>query len=185
MILFVNACVRKDSRTLRIAKHLLSLFEDKNIEEVVLEDIKFPIVDEEFIELRDRLKRENKIDNKIFDLGRQFQMADYIVIAAPYWDLSFPASLKQYIEQINVLNITFKYDDKGNPEGLCNAKKLYYVSTAGGYYDNMDYSYGYIKDLCHTFYGIKDTELIFVKGLDIIGNDSNKIVEDCIKNIKL
>ena len=184
MILYVNSCVREDSRTQKIANHLLKLLND-DVEEVKLEEIRFPIVDENFINRRDELKRNNQLDDKIFDLGKQFQKADIIVMAAPYWDLSFPASLKQYIEQINVLNITFKYDDNGIPTGLCNAKKLYYVSTAGGNYCNMDYSYGYIKELCHTFYGINDTELIFANGLDIIGNNPDKIIEDCIKNIKI
>ena len=37
-----------------------------------------------------------------------------IVIAAPYWDLSFPAVLKTYLEQINVLGVTFDYSDDGH-----------------------------------------------------------------------
>ena len=61
----------------------------------------------------------------MFELARQFAAADQIVIAAPYWDLSFPAALKQYFEQINVLGITFAYTPEGVPKGLCRARKLY------------------------------------------------------------
>ena len=41
----------------------------------------------------------------MFDLAKQFAEADEVIIAAPFWDLSFPAALKQYFEQINVLGI--------------------------------------------------------------------------------
>ena len=34
----------------------------------------------------------------MFDLAGQFAGADTIVIAAPFWDLSFPAALKQYMQ---------------------------------------------------------------------------------------
>ena len=40
-ILFVNACVRKDSRTRRLAEHLLGLL-GGNAEEARLEDAAFP-----------------------------------------------------------------------------------------------------------------------------------------------
>ena len=42
----------------------------------------------------------------MFDLARQFARAEIIVMAAPYWDLSFQAALKQYLEQVNVVGIT-------------------------------------------------------------------------------
>ena len=44
----------------------------------------------------------------------------------------FPALLKQYLEQISVVGITFKYSENGVPVGLCRADRLFYVTTAGG-----------------------------------------------------
>ena len=105
MILFVNACVRKESRTLRLAKRLLNNL-NGDIKEVRLEEVSFPIVDEAFIERREALKNVGNYDDPMFDLGKDFANADTIVIAAPYYDLSFPAMLKQYFEQINVLGLT-------------------------------------------------------------------------------
>lgn len=53
-ILYVNACVRKESRTKILAEKLL--FElDEPFEEIRLEDISFPIITEEYLNLRDRL----------------------------------------------------------------------------------------------------------------------------------
>ena len=48
-----------------------------------------------------------EFNDHIFDYAKDFAKADTIVIAAPFWDLSFPASLKCYIEAINILGITF------------------------------------------------------------------------------
>ena len=97
MVLFVNACVRKQSRTLILAKRLLGTL-DGEIKEIQLEKVDFPVVNEEFIELREKLKTAGKYDEPMFLLARDFSNADTIVIAAPYYDLSFPAMLKQYFE---------------------------------------------------------------------------------------
>ena len=124
MILFVNACVRGESRTRRLAEALLDRLGGE-MEEVRLHEIDFPVVDEAFLTERDRLIAQEKWGHPMFELARQFAAADQIVIAAPYWDLSFPAALKQYFEQINVLGITFAYTPEGVPKGLCRARKLY------------------------------------------------------------
>jgi FMN-dependent NADH-azoreductase len=99
------------------------------------------------------------------------------VIAAPYWDLSFPAMLKQYLEQINVVEITFKYSEEGVPIGLCRANRLFYVTTAGGYYVPEDYGFGYVKALAQNYYGIQDVRKIEAVGLDIFGADACAIMK--------
>ena len=176
MVLFVNACVRKESRTLELTRYLIDRLNDE-IKEVKLVDLIFPVVDEAFIVRREELKNKQKYDDPMFDLARDFAEADTIVIAAPLWDLSFPASLKQYFEQINVLGLTFTYSEDGIPSGLCQAKSLYYVTTAGGTVLSDDYGYGYVKAMAETFYGISDTYLIKAEGLDIIGADTDQILK--------
>ena len=176
MILFINACVRKVSRTKKLADYLLSQTVEQ-IEEVKLSEIEFPVVDEKFLSMRDRLISEQKFNNPMFDFAQQFAQADKIVIAAPYWDLSFPAVLKQYFEQINVLGVTFSYSPEGVPVGLCKAKKLYYVTTAGGNFVPEEYGYGYVKALAESFYGINDIVLIKAEELDIIGSDVENILK--------
>ena len=86
--------------------------------------------------------------------------------------------LKQYIEHINVLGITFEYTPEGIPKGLCKAKKLYYVMTAGGTFVPEEYGFGYIKALAQSFYGIKEVELIKAVGLDIVGADVDAIMNE-------
>ena len=55
----------------------------------------------------------------LFRYAKQFAQAADIVVAAPYWDLSFPSILKVYLEQICVTGLTFQYTPEGIPEILC------------------------------------------------------------------
>lgn len=182
MILYINSCVREHSRTRRLAENLLAGL-DAEVEEVRLSDISFPAVDEAFLKNRDRLIAAGEFDNSLFALARQFAAADQIVVAAPYWDLSFPSALKQYFEQINVLGITFLYTPEGIPKGLCRAKKLYYVMTAGGMYVPEEFGFGYVRALAQNFYGIEDVQLIRAVGLDIDGADVESIMNDSLNSI--
>ena len=90
-ILFINACVRAESRTKRLADKLLQMM-NETYDEVCLMDIPFPVVDENFLNERARLASEEECDNPMIKLAKQFAEAEEIVIAAPYWDLSFPAA---------------------------------------------------------------------------------------------
>ena len=111
---------------------------------------------------------------------RQFAAADEIVIAAPYWDLSFPATLKQYLELVNAVGITFKYSPEGIPQGQCRACRIWYVMTAGGHYVPEEFGYGYVKVLAQGYYGIHETRLISACGLDIIGADPEAILDEAM-----
>ncbi len=177
MILFVDACVRKESRTRKLAEALLAKMDDE-VCHVVLEDIEWSVTDEAYLSKRDELIAKGAFDDEMFALARQFAEADRVVIAAPYWDLSFPAALKQYIEAINVVGITFEYTSEGFPGGLCRADKLYYVMTAGGNYVPEEFGYGYIKALAENFYGIKEVSMIKATGLDIYGADAEEILKE-------
>ena len=182
-ILFINACVRGESRTRRLAEKLLEKL-NRPVEEVRLEDISFPVANEDFLDMRDRLISEGKLESPVFDLARQFSEAETIVIAAPYWDLSFPAALKQYFEQVNVVGITFRYTEEGVPVGLCKADRIFYVSTAGGIYVPTEFGFGYVKALAQGYYGIADVRLIEAVGLDIYEADIEAILEEAEETIE-
>ena len=180
MILYINCCVRKNSRTDVIARHLLSKLGQYT--EVNPEKENLLPLNEERLEDRNNLIASGRLDNTIFDNAKKFAEADIIVISAPYWDLSFPAILKIYIENIMVSGITFSYSPEGIPLGLCKARKLYYISTAGGPF-TANYGYDYIRSLCTDMFGIKETELIKAEMLDIDGNNPEEIVQAAIENI--
>ena len=175
-VLFINACVRKQSRTKKLADYLISHLSGE-ISEVRISDISFPTVDEAFLSKRDNLIMRREFSSPLFTCARDFAAADVIVIAAPFWDLSFPAALKQYFEQVNVNGITFHYTEEGIPQGLCQAKKLYYVTTAGGPVYSDEYGFGYVKALAQNFYGISDVILVKAEGFDIVGADVEEILQ--------
>ena len=180
MILYVNACVRPESRTDRIARALLEKLGGE-YEELKLADMNLAPVLNDTLEKRTELITSGSFDDPMFEPARKFASADRIVIASPFWDLSFSSLLKVFIENIYVIGIVSEYDDSGRSHGLCKADKLYYVTTAGGPYI-QDYSYDYIKSIASVF-GIGTTELIRADMLDVDGFDAEKIVNDTILSI--
>ncbi len=181
MILFIDACVRTHSRTRQLAGRLLAGLSGA-VKTAELSSVAFPKVDEAFIAWRNEKTALMDFSSPVFDFARDFAAADTIVIAAPFWDLSFPSLLKQYLEQICVVGLTFRYEND-RPKGLCRAKKLYYVTTAGGYILSADFGYGYIAALAKTFFGIRDCEWIKAEGLDISGADERAILREAEDSI--
>ena len=72
MTLFINACVRKDSRTRRLADCLLKKL-DEPFTEVRLDGIRFPVTDEDYLDTRDRLIAEEKFSDPAFSLASSLQ----------------------------------------------------------------------------------------------------------------
>lgn len=183
MILYVNACVRTESRTNELAKTLLDLIGKPYTERKLSEDMPLPL-SEDRLAYRTRLIDNKDYHDSIFDDAKEFSLADTIVISAPYWDLSFPTILKAYIENIYVAGIVTRYSADGMPEGLCRADKLYYVTTAGGSYDPR-FSYDYIADLCTQYFGIQQVSLVKAEFLDIAGVNPEAIIQQAKNNLRL
>ncbi len=182
-ILFVNACVRRNSRTRFLAEQVIRHLNGTVVEANPITTTQ-PITSEEFIINRTDATSKMDFSDPAYTPARQFAEADIIVVAAPYWDLSFPAILKAYFEQVNVLGLTFEYTDDGFPRGLCKAKKLVYVTTAGGPIISDEYGYGYVKALAQGFYGIVDVHQVKAEGLDMVGVDVEKILSRALEGFK-
>ena len=80
-----------------------------------------------------------------------------------------------------VLDLSDKYtstfpNHSGMPKGLCRAKRLYYITTAGGPIFSDEFGFGYVKALANTFYGIEEVYQIKAEGLDVDGADVDKII---------
>lgn len=174
-ILFLNACVRPGSRTLELAKTLLQRC-NGDVAEVCLHQLSLPALDFNGMAKRDQAARAQDFSDPIFDLAKQFAAADVIVIAAPYWDLMFPAVVKTYFENITVSGITFRYSDQGRPESMCRAKELHYVTTSGGFIGENDFGFSYVQALARNFFGIAQIHRYTAEGLDIFGADVEKIM---------
>ena len=183
MILYINCCVRKESRTNRLAREVLDRLGGEVTELRLYEEELRPL-DRETLDRRTALIGRGDYSDRMFDYAVQFAAADTIVIAAPYCDLSFPAPLKTYLENIYVTGIVSEYTADGVPRGLCSARRLIYVTTAGGPYDPT-YSYGYLKALAKDFFGIKEVSLVKAEMLDIIGSDPEEILARAVAQLSV
>lgn len=165
--LFVNACLRGDaSRTLMLCREYLASKQD--VVEVNLSELRLlPFYDED-VRRRTELSNAGHFDDPIFSLAKQFAEADEVVIGAPYWDLSFPAALKTYIEHVSVCNIVFRYTEQGQCIGMCKAKTLTYITTGGGEVAAANYGYEYISGIANMF-GIPEVRFVAAELLDVIG----------------
>jgi FMN-dependent NADH-azoreductase len=181
-ILFINACVRTNSRTLELAKYVLSKLQG-DTEEVKLFDLNIPLLNKKGLEMRENASITKDYSSSEFFFVKQFAESDVIVIAAPYWDLMFPAVLKNYFENITVNGLTFDYGENGIPYGLCRAKRIIYVTTAGGPIIH-NFGFDYVSTLAKCFYGIKDVQLVKAERLDIHGANVAQIIEDAKKSFK-
>lgn len=184
-LLFINACVRgKDSRTLALAEYLLERIREVNsgdmafqIEEIRLSTENLIPLNYERLLRRDELLAAGQVSDTMFDYANAVAQADMIVIAAPYWDMSFPASLKIFFELASVVGITFDYADDGTPFGRCAAHDMYYVTTSGGYIGECNFGFEYVNALCR-LYGVQETHFVSAQGLDVDGADVEAILAE-------
>lgn len=181
-ILYIDAAARRNSRTRKLADYLAEKLPG-NISRVNLYETEIPRLNESLIDWRNSCRALQDFSDPVFSRAKQLAAADIIVIAAPYWDLSFPAVLKQYVEAVSVNGITFTYSEEGQPIGLCRAEKLYYVTTAGGPIISDMPGYGYIRSVFHDLYGVKDAVCIKAEGLDIFGADVEQIMREACESI--
>ena len=179
-ILFINACVRPKSRTAELSRHLLNRLNGEITEVNLYKEGLLPLCNKD-IEKRTL----HNISGRELEYAKQFASADTIVIAAPFWDLSFPAVLKLYFENVPVSGITFEYSENGRPVSKCRAKKLYYITTSGGYIGNNNFGFDYVKALAENFFGINDISFYSAEGLDIFGADVKEIIDESKRKITI
>lgn len=188
-LLYIDACVRKErSRTRKLAERFLRGYErthpGEKIARVDLTGMELAPQTPEVLRERDAHWAAGRLDHPMFALARQFAAADKLVIAAPFWDLSFPALLKIYLERVTVNKITFGYGTDGGMLGLCRAEKLLYVTTRGGDFSRPDTAplemgARYLEALCR-MYGIGEFRLLCAEGLDDVRNDPETLLSQAM-----
>lgn len=191
-VLYIKANIKNEgeSRTFKVSDSFVEEYKRNNPEdEIITLDLYKENID--FLRHDDlgKLfgpKDEESKNNSILKYAYQFADADKYIIAAPMWNLSFPAILKAYIDYVSVSGITFKYTAEG-PVGLLNNKKAVHIVSRGGGYDNSPYEMGdrYLRTILG-FFGIKDIETIAIDNLDVMGvNVKEKVEEGIEKAISL
>lgn len=175
-LLYIDACIRNDeSRTKRIAVPIVEALKEKyDVDTLVLNELNLDVVKEELIQ-----KRVNgEIEPEVMSWAEKVRDADRIVIAAPFWDMSFPAALKVFFELCSIFDVTFSSDDK-TCFGKCRAKKMLYITTRGmdiptG--DVLEQATPYLKALSW-LWGIGPLQVVAAQNMDYV---SAEMIEEKI-----
>ncbi|MBE6036277.1 MAG: ACP phosphodiesterase [Clostridiales bacterium] len=182
-LLFIDGCVRPESRTRKLARLLLDQWQGE-VEEVNLDQERLQPLNRDSLQLRNELIASHSFDAPLLRYAAQFKEADAVLIAAPYWDLSVPALVKAWLEAVTVDKMTFYYTPEGFPATLCKAKKLVFVCTAGGPIFSPNYGFDYVKSLAETFYNIPEVVCFQAQNLDIVGADVDAILAETAEAVR-
>lgn len=178
-VLAVDCCIRRQGRTRELMEAFIAaLPEHCQVTRLRLEEENLSCLAGAFFEAREALLARGELDHPRFRYAHQFAQADEIVVAAPFWDLSFPALLKVYIEQVSVDGITF-HSAHGGLQGLCKAEHMVYLTTRGGVYtgDPMEMGSRYMEAM-HSFFGIKDYICIAADAMDTSRYDGKALLQE-------
>ena len=179
-VLVINAAFRDGSRTAELLRRVMKEYDGHEIHEIKLSDrhsAPQPL-DGDLLRLYNAAVGSRDFSSPMFAPASMFAAADEIVIAAPFWNFSIPAILHDCIELICTQGVTFDMSPEGEYFSLCRAKRLTYITTAGGYIPENDHAFGYIRDLCESFWCIKDIRYIKAEGLDIYGADIERLLDE-------
>lgn len=177
-LLYIDSCIRDEvSRTKKIATPIINKLKERyDVETLVINDLNLTIVKKDLVN-----KRTNGIiDEEVLSWANKVSKADRIVIAAPFWDMSIPAALKSFIELCSIINVTFVSDDK-TCFGICNCKKLLYITTRGMNIktnSELDQATPYLKAMSY-LWGLGDVSVVAAYNLDYSNEEeiNNKIKE--------
>ncbi len=181
-LLYIDACIRDtESRTKRIAEPVVEALKEKyDVRTLCLNELELSIVKKDLIKQRNN----GIIDKEVISWAESIREADRIVIAAPFWDMSFPAALKNFFELCSIFDVTFKSDDK-TCYGNCRAEKLLYITTRGmniSTGDELEQATPYLKALSW-LWGIGPLEVISAQNMDYVSEEEIEIkIEEAIKN---
>ena len=176
-LLFIDACIREDeSRTKRIADPIVKALGKKyDVQRFALNDMDLEIVQRDLI----RKRLNGMINATVMSWAETVRDADRIVIAAPFWDMSIPAALKNFIELCSILDVTFKTNDK-TCYGNCKAEKLLFITTRG-----MDIPTGDVREQATSYlkalswlWGIGPMQVVSAQNMDYASVDE---IEEKIK----
>lgn len=190
-VLYIKANIKSEgeSRTFKVSDSFLEEYRKNNPnDEVVVLDLYKENID--FLRPEDLgvifgPKNDESKNHPKLKYAYQFAEADKYIIAAPMWNLSFPAILKAYIDYITVTGITFKYTAEG-PVGLLNNKKAIHIVARGGEYVNAPYEMGdrYLRTILG-FFGIAEVETLAIENLDVVGVNVEGKLDDAISNASI
>ena len=127
-LVVIDACIRgEESRTRRIAEPIIEALA-KRYEITRFDLTKMPM--EPLTPETYAQRAAGIIPAWALEAARTLAEADRIVVAAPFWDMSFPAVVKVFFEHVSLFDITFT-DNGRTCVGKCKCEKVMYITTRG------------------------------------------------------
>lgn len=127
-LVVIDACIRgEESRTKRIAEPIIEEL-GKRYEVTRFDLTKMhlePLTPETYAE-----RAAGKVPEWALEAARAIAEADRILVAAPFWDMSFPSVVKVFFEHVSLFDVTFM-DNGRTCVGKCKCEKVMYVTTRG------------------------------------------------------
>ena len=165
----------------------------KDIENINLYDpsIHIPVMDKfmfnyEGVQLIEK-EQHDKIRQK--ELLAQWKSAEAVFIYMPLHNFNVVSKFKDYIDNIVIVNETFKCEEE-SLIGLDNSnKQITFVITSGGEFDkhiqyiNLDFAVQYVRGIFSVI-GIDKVKVLRVEGLDLAFNGKKDIVEKGIRELE-
>lgn len=182
-VLLVNASSRlKDSVTRNLTESLLDqLKKHHGVNKLTVRDVAalpLPTINERWIEANftrpeNRDEAHRSILAQSDALVDELKEADVIILGAPVYNFSVPASLKAWVDLVARAGLTFKYTDNG-PVGLLEGKQAFVVVASGGtpIGSEIDFASPYLRHVL-SFIGITDVKLVTAERLNV-NNDASK-----------
>lgn len=184
----------------RISNILAKVGEDKlreegykNIEELNLYDpsLYIPVMDKfmfnyEGVQLTDKEKTDKKRQKELLI---QWKNSEAVFIYMPLHNFNVVSKFKDYIDNIVIVNETFKCEEESLVGLDKSNKQITFVITSGGEFDkhiqyvNLDFAVQYVRGIFSVL-GIDKIKVLRVEGLDLVFNNKEKIVEKAIIDLK-
>lgn len=189
--LVVSYTPREGSNTKKLLDHYLKNIEGKTEIEIVDLSLGVPMF------LKDELnayvkrnfggielsKEEGELLKPIDKLCNQVIEADYVVLAYPIYNFTFPGPVKCWFDAIIQAGKTFKYNESGF-EGLLKGKNALVITTSGGDYASnsaWDFSTPLVQGE-FSFIGF-ETKIVTAGGMSMDSEKSKESLDNAITKL--
>lgn len=186
-LLYITANPKKEvhlSKGAQIGEVFLETFQQEQpnveIERMHLYDMDIPRIDMDLLYARAKLSFMGYTFDQLSDAEREkitamhaladrFIAADYYVFVTPIWNLGAPGILKEFMDNMFLINKTFVSTEDG-PKGLLTGRKAVHIQTRGGIYSTgpmVEFEMGdqYVRKAL-TFLGMDVLDTIVAEGMD-------------------
>ena len=156
---------RENSVTRQLTDRIIATLGDSDVVTRDIASEPLPLIDSTWASARVKPAEErSELDQEALALSdalvAEVQAADTIVISAPIYNFTIPASLKAWIDLIARVGVTFRYTEDG-PQGLLEDKRVIVAFASGGtgIDSAADFASGYLRFVLG-FLGITDVTFV-------------------------